>query len=429
LLISRWAALINVAGSFAGNKTYMQNIQTSKKIVLLFTLLITAIEVNAQWSKISSIYGGALANDGAVTFSIGSKGYVCAGSDSKTLYQYDTVSQVWTSKGAVPDAMGHAFSMAFVLEGKAYIVGGDTGGHPVATVWMYDPSAALNQWTRKADFPAGVRDAGVGFTLNNSGYVGCGFDGGNVYGDLWKYNAANDNWDLLPNQIQGIGIIFPSAFVINNKAYVIGGGLPPTTVVETRQLTEFDPVSKNWTVKAPFPGKARQAAFSFSNNSFGYVGGGQTGYTAVYQDMWRYNPDNDSWTKSEDAPLFSPAWSSAFVIGNNAYVGLGARFQGSGLTGVDSFYKYKMQTVHTSAIQPEQNIHCSVYPNPANNFVRIMGETDARARVYIYDNMGKLVLGNQHPDNIDISQLPDGVYTLQVQNNGVLTHAEFIKTH
>jgi N-acetylneuraminic acid mutarotase len=404
----------------------MKKTTQNKSIILVFAMTIFSFGLNAQWSKIPSIYKGAFANDGAAAFTIGSKGYVCAGSASKNLYQFDTVTGVWSIAGLVPEGMGRAFSMSFVANGKAYIIGGDTAGYPVATVWQYDPNMQKGPWKRKADFPAGKRDAGVGFSINGAGYVGCGFDGGNVYGDLWKYNDANDTWTIQPG-VPGDPIIFPSAFVVKNKAYIVGGGVPPSTTTETKQVSEFDPTSQKWTIKSSFGGAARQAAFAFGNGESGFVGGGQSGYTTTFTDMWQYNPVSDKWALVGNSPLFSPAWSSAFVIGNNAYVGIGAKFQGSALTGSDSFYKFKMPASKSGIKTESSDNGWQFYPNPANNVINIKGDINTEAKIFIYDMTGHLIITNRNVQHIDISDLPEGIYTIQIRWDGGISTQKFIK--
>jgi N-acetylneuraminic acid mutarotase len=405
----------------------MKQTLTKRIIFLTCLFLLDCLASQAQWSRIRNIYGGALANDGALSFSTGGKGYVVAGSSTDKIYEYDTAGNTWTQKGSVPAGAGQAFAMSFVVKGVAYIIGGDTGGHPVATVWAYDPLAKTNAWTRKNDFPGGLRDAGFGFAVNNTGYVGCGFDGTNLQNDFWKYDDAGDTWTLQPNSIPVIGLIFPAAFVAGNKAYVTGGSLPSGS--ETNAVWAFDPAANTWTSASPFPAAARQAAFAFSNNSFGFVGGGQSGYATVYNDMWRYNPAGDSWSQVQDAPLIGPAWASAFVIGNTAFVGLGAAFTATGLVGADSFYKYRIAA--TTAIAGNGSYHASwsVYPNPAGSTLQLQGEIPPGAGAMIFDNTGRLVkeAGNIQNRQIDVRDLPAGIYTIRICPGTATGAQRFVK--
>jgi N-acetylneuraminic acid mutarotase len=404
--------------------------QTSLKRTLFLTLLfiLSFLASQAQWTPVRSIYNGTLANDGAVSFSIGNKGYVVAGSSTNITYEYDTALNKWTNYGTVPASMGRAFAMSFVLNGYAYIIGGDTGGHPVPTVWRFNPLAGKNAWFQLKDFPGGMRDAGFGFAVNNAGYVGGGFDGSAIYDDIWKYNEPNDSWTKLSGSVPQ-ALIFPASFVSGNKAYLLTGGVAPSGVNETDQMWRFDPVTQQWDAKAAFGGGGRQACFAFASNGLAYVGGGQTSYTTVYQDMWQYNIATDKWTKVGNAPLLGPAWSSAFVIGNNAYVGLGAAFTSTGLTGTDSFYRYRIaQTTGVGHIAHKEPLW-SVYPNPVHNSLLLQGTLPTSFSVSIYDITGRLVMTatDINERKMDVQALPAGCYTIRISVAGTEDYQRFIK--
>jgi N-acetylneuraminic acid mutarotase len=402
--------------------------RTSLKRTLLLTLLslLGFFASQAQWVPVKSIYDGTIANDGAVSFSIGNKGYVVAGSSTNIIYEYDTALNKWTNFGTAPASMGHAFAMSFVLNGHAYIIGGDVGGTGVSTVWRFNPLAGKNAWFQLKDFPGGIRDAGFGFAVNNTGYVGGGFDGSDIYDDIWKYNAANDSWTKLTGSVPA-ALIFPTSFVSGNKAYVLTGGVAPSGVNETNQMWCFDPVTEHWDAKAAFGGGGRQACFAFATNGVAYVGGGQTSYTTVYQDMWQYNIAADKWTAAGNTPFLGPAWSSAFVVGNNAYVGLGAAFTSTGLTGIDSFYRYGMPKATSVAGTPMQHVW-SVYPNPAHNSLQLQGTLPSHFSAGIYDVTGRIVMFTDAGErNIDVRTLPSGHYTIRVNSEGNQEAQTFIK--
>lgn len=402
----------------------MKTILQSVRILTFLLPFVVLMPAQAQWTSVKAAYGGSVGNDGAVSFVIGSKAYLIAGSSINNVYEYDIAGNSWTDKGVVPSAAGHAFAMAFVLNNKAYLIGGDTGGIPLATVWMYDPSAAT-PWTQKNNFPGGVRDAGIAFTVNNTGYAGCGFDGATVHDDVWKYNEAGDTWTQVADPVPS-GLIFSSSFVIGNTAYVVGGGTPPSGVSETQQMWEFDAANQKWKASVAFPGTARQAAFSFANNSYGYYGGGMSGYTTVYFDVWQFDPLGKKWSKVQDVPMLGPAWASSFASGNNAYVGLGAKFLTTGLTGDDKFFKYSIPTNSIGTIA--QGSSFSIYPNPAGDRLYISGPLERGNVITVYNNAGKVVLHSELKDNsIDIKELPAGLYLLRIAGKSETTNLRFVK--
>ena len=81
-----------------------------------------------------------------------------------------------------------------------------------------------------------------------------------------------------------------------------------------------------YTRKADFPGSARQNAVAFSINGKGYFGTGMAGddvHAPLLNDFWEYDPVTDNWKQIADFPGKPRAGASAFVIGNEGYVGLG----------------------------------------------------------------------------------------------------------
>ena len=111
------------------------------KTKLLFPLFAICGYVSAQsWTQ--KLNFGGVKRQGAVGFSIGTKGYIGAG----MLY----------------------------------------GNYTYFDFWEYDPSA--NTWTQKVDVPGGKRGYAVGFSIGTKGYIGTGKDGFNGIGmnSLWS---------------------------------------------------------------------------------------------------------------------------------------------------------------------------------------------------------------------------------------------------
>ncbi len=391
---------------------------------LLLLLILTSTIANAQWTPVAQAYGGTIANDGAVTFSINGKGYLIAGSTTTAYYEYDTLANTWTPLGNIPSNMGQAFAMSFVLNNKGYVIGGDTSGIPLSTVWEFDPTAS-NHWVQKNNFPGGVRDAGFAFSIGNYGYAGAGYDGMNIHDDIWKYDAPNDLWTQLTATLP-YALLFPSSFVIGDNGYILTGGIPPSGVNETKKMWCLEGNTGTLTPKADFGGLGRSAAYAFSNNSYGFLGGGQTDFTTNLNDMWRYDPDLNSWSPAPAAPMLGSAWASTFVIGNTAYAGLGAKFVGTGLTGSDYFYKYYMD-ISTGIENPYSENPYSVFPNPATDYIRINSTTQIE-KIKIFDINGKLIDEKLFPgENIYVGNLAPGFYTLTILDKKTNTSIKFIR--
>jgi N-acetylneuraminic acid mutarotase len=394
--------------------------------ILTIGTFLFAHAASAQWSLIHSIYNGAMASDGAVGFSIGDKGYIIAGATTSDYYMYDTTANTWTNKGTIPANMGQAFAMGFALHGKGYVVGGDTAGVPTNTVWRYDPTNTTTPWTQMNNFGGGTRDAGIAFVLNDTAYVGCGFDGSVMYADLWRYDEANDNWVQVPNTLPTT-LIFPACFVVDGRAFILSGG---TTggVNETNQMWEYLPSTQSFTPRAPYPGAARQAAIAFAGTDHGFIAGGMAGYTTNYSDMYRYNPDSNTWSAAGSIPLFGSAWASVFTIGNTAYAGLGAKFVGSALQGTDSFFRYRM-AVPTAVNDVKSYKQLAVYPNPVSDVLNIDLGSDVASELVIYNYLGEKVKEVRivRSASVSVADLAPGYYMLRANRREDRWQGAFVK--
>jgi hypothetical protein len=72
-----------------------------------------------------------------------------------------------------------------------------------------------------------------------------------------------------------------------------------------------------------------------------------------------------------------------------------------------------------------------VYPNPANDYVIVESEMIQNSRIRIYDIAGKEVhqqLNLKDKNNINVSQFPNGVYTIIITNDQDSAHIKFIKS-
>jgi len=173
----------------------------------------------------------------AFGFSIGNKGYIGSGSDgifstSTDFYEYDPESDQWTKKAdVVPRNVGTAFSIA----NKGYLGLGSDGSVNYNNFWEYDPSDSSNgfdvnnnplgKWTQKANFPGAIRFTAIGFSFENKGYIGMGYDGSIYYSDFFEYNPDSDSW-IQKSNFTGETRAYAVGFAIGKNGYVgIGNNL------------------------------------------------------------------------------------------------------------------------------------------------------------------------------------------------------------
>jgi hypothetical protein len=282
---------------------------------------------------------GGIGRFGAVSFSIGSKGYVGTGQVvgntlSTDLWEYDTVTNSWQQKadfGGTP----RYHAVGFSIGNRGYI---GTGRDPAykSDFWEYNPST--NTWTQKADVGF-ARVYATGFATSTKGYIGTGYDG-SYHNSFRQYDPVSNTWTDMP-PFPGAGLAFDASFSINGKGYV-GTGYNPGDGMESNELWEYDPAITTWTPKADlawiFGSLARQGAVGFSIGTKGYIGTGYRG--TFYKDFWEYNPATNTWTKKADFGGTARYWATGFSIGDKGYIGTGS----TGGQGVKDFWQYNQNT-------------------------------------------------------------------------------------
>jgi hypothetical protein len=202
------------------------------------------------WSQEPDIPGGGRRN-GAIML-VGNYLYYGLGWDpSLTVNGYfsgltdfwvcDLNTKTWKQ---LPDFQGKSqFSRSyFIVNGKLYVTAGSVLSTAMNETWCYDP--AVNQWSRKADYPGQGSTNVLAFGIGAYGYAGIGetstynsYSGRNLFSNFYKYNTTTDNWTEVSNF--GGNVIQP--FVGNlGSTILVGAGLDRYSA-PSRYLFEFKP--------------------------------------------------------------------------------------------------------------------------------------------------------------------------------------------
>lgn len=303
-------------------------------------LFFAPLLLTAEWSQVSPYPAGP--TDGCFSFVVDGTAYMGGGISNANLYAFNPQTG-WRLVGPIPGNSMRAWSFVLVGETEVIVGGGDTTGSFAVTdeVFAFDP--ATETWSERSAFGGGARDGCWTFVIGDKGYVGSGFNGSGVVPDFWQYDFATDSWSQLASPLPPL--LFASSFTIDGVGYVVGGW----GGVESDLLFAFDAATGTWTQKASLPGEPRQAGVGFAWEGVGYYGAGMTGYTETFDDFYRYSPAEDRWEKLEEAyPEDESAWGSAFVIGDDLYVGTGAGFSSGSLTFTGAFYTFDLRGSATS---------------------------------------------------------------------------------
>jgi len=156
------------------------------------------------------------------------------------------------------------------------------------------------------------------------------------------------------------------------------------------------------------------------------------------QAISRYNISYDT-SSNANYPIyptisvFFEGWEKWFDIINTQYpIAKDERWRENNNTGMLSYvetstYNYEEVVLGINNIE-KQNENISVYPNPTNNILNIeVQENSKPLQVTLYNTLGKEVMRtNLSSSQINIANLPQGLYLLNISSNGKILNTEKI---
>jgi N-acetylneuraminic acid mutarotase len=191
----------------------------------------------------------------------------------------------WSNGAAMPLAVGRA--AAAVLEGKIYLVGGQTtSGFFITDTQIYDP--ATNAWSPGAPLPKAT-SAGCSAVVNDVLYFIGGFLPGSieVTDAVWAYNPKTATWSseaTKPTAEEGATCVAE-----NNIIYVSGGY--NGTFLST--VESYNPATNSWASEASMLLQEDVAVAGLVGTTIIVTDGSDNVYTGYTQG---YNPNTNAWT-------------------------------------------------------------------------------------------------------------------------------------
>ena len=252
---------------------------------------------------------------------------------SPNLYEYDPLTDSWSSKAAYPDSMRRIQSA--VVDGILFAGLGDHYlSYTYTSIWCaYNP--ATDAWTTKS---------GPSYEINSDHGCTIASCGASIYLLAWESNNLNEaKWSAYSvggNSWSAIGT-FPGGARFDGVAVAIGDiiyiGLGSSGSVDFTDWWSFNTDSSAWTQLATFPGtgRCRASIFVFNNKIFvgcglGYAQGGS------FKDWWKYDPSTNTWVIETTYPGEAYSWVASAVVKDTAFIGLG----GIGTSGQKDWWRY-----------------------------------------------------------------------------------------
>lgn len=175
---------------------------------------------------------------------------------------------------------------------------------------LFTRSLLAQSWQQLPDFPSTERDDGVSFVIGNKAYCGTGLKTGWLpCRDFYVLDMSNDSWDTLAAMPSGMECQYACAFSNNIYGYVLGGVNSSGNVLN--DLWQYDPILNNWTQKASKPGTLLAASSAFVIGDTAYVVGGNNNLGVDgSSEVWAYSMQGDSWTQ-KNGTSFSGRWRAS----------------------------------------------------------------------------------------------------------------------
>lgn len=132
------------------------------------------------------------------------------------------------------------------------------------------------------------------------------------------------------------------------------------------------------------------------------------------------------------------AWTFEWTAPTNSegdvtfYAAVNATNNDNNLTGDQIVTTTETVSFTSAGISENQLISFAVYPNPTTDYVVLKGKAAElqNATIQIFNNLGQVVLKSQLNDNlneIDVTNLDKGIYTIQLKSGDKLGTHQFIK--
>ena len=225
---------------------------------------------------------------------------------------FDPVNKTWKKAAPLPAGLHHiglvgALNRIYLIGGYDDIVKMVKAAPDSSKGWYYDPTG--DTWTAIKDMPAPRAAHGI-VSLRDRIYIVAGTGTGAQA--VWIYDPKTDSWDTsakgqLPTPREHV-----SAFVINDKIYVVGGRWQ---YINTPSVEVYDPETDTWEKRHDMPLGTSGYMGAVVDGKIHILGGENIDGNCLVAAHQIYDPVTDSWTLAGDFPIMRHGGGSVVVDG------------------------------------------------------------------------------------------------------------------
>lgn len=161
-----------------------------------FNDLYEYLPASDEWTRLDISNANQMAGrTNAVSFVVGSTLFVGLGDSGNGLLadfwslDLSQANLTWQAVGSPFPSGGRSNATALSLGDKIAIGLGRTENSLQQDFYLFDPIS--QSWSNFPVFPGGIRKGIVGYSLNEKGFIGMGFDEGeiNIFNDFWEFDT------------------------------------------------------------------------------------------------------------------------------------------------------------------------------------------------------------------------------------------------
>ena len=398
------------------------------KLILTVLLIIHFTFTYCQtWTQLTDFPGGP--RDDGTSFTINNKAYCFTGLEPGQCtvngYAFDASSETWLAMGSLPVGKERQYATGFSYNGIGYMLGGLTcSGTCLNDFWQY--SVSTNSWTALPNFPGSGRQGMVNFVIKNKVYIiGGRPSSNNAVNEVWEYNFTTAIWTQ-KNNIPLTGIWRGAAFAIDTVGYICYGMNSSLPEAYNHNMYRYDHVYDSWSIVPNITLPLRRYIACAVVNKKACLYGGHDTLNVINNDIKLFDPADTSLTTYAGVPTIGRRGTMFFSLNDVFYI----------TAGLDTAYNRIKETWKNYAFvglkENEEQLNVKVYPNPVNDKLTIVLNSQSNALIQLYNQLGELVFEEKiQTDTAEINTvlLANGIYLLSIKTQEGISSKKVVISH